>query len=113
MRDWENLRYFMAVARNGTVSGAAKELVVSHSTVLRRIEQFEKMLDSKLFKRLQRGYALTIAGEKLYNDGKGVFESKVDKRPFTWNRAEKERLEIPRVAYVVWPRFYGSPVSFS
>ena len=78
MRDWENLRYFMAVARNGTVSGAAKELVVSHSTVLRRIEQFEKMLDSKLFKRLQRGYALTIAGEKLYNDGKGV-EAEVDK----------------------------------
>lgn len=78
MRDWENLRYFMAVARNGTVSGAAKELSVSHSTVLRRIEQFEKILDSKLFKRLQRGYVLTAAGEKLYNDGKGI-EAEVDK----------------------------------
>lgn len=72
MRDWENLRYFLAVARKGTVSAAAKELYVSHSTVLRRIEQFEKSLDSKLFKKLQRGYELTLAGEKLYNASQSV-----------------------------------------
>lgn len=77
MRDWENLRYFMAVARNGTVSGAAKELGVSHSTVLRRVEQFEKILDSKLFKRLQRGYELTRAGQQLYTDGQSI-ESEID-----------------------------------
>ena len=78
MRDWENLRYFLAVARRGTVSAAAKELAVSHSTVLRRIEQFERLLDSKLFKKLQRGYELTAAGEKLYVDAQGI-ESDVDR----------------------------------
>lgn len=78
MRDWENLRYFMAVARNGTISGAAREFGVSHSTVIRRIEQFEKGLDSKLFKRLQRGYELTSAGKKLYSNGQEI-EAKVDK----------------------------------
>lgn len=72
MRDWENLRYFLAVARQGTVSGAARELSVSHSTVLRRIEQFEKILGSKLFKKLQRGYELTAAGEKLFADGQPI-----------------------------------------
>lgn len=72
MRDWENLRYFLAVARQGTVSGAARELNVSHSTVLRRIEQFETILGSKLFKKLQRGYELTAAGEKLFADGQSV-----------------------------------------
>ncbi len=78
MRDWENLRYFLAVARQGTVSGAARELNVSHSTVLRRIEQFEQMLGSKLFKRLQRGYELTIAGEQLYGDAQSI-ETDVDR----------------------------------
>ncbi len=68
MRDWENLRYFLAVARRGTVMAAAKELKVSHSTVLRRVEQFEHSLGSKLFRKLQRGYELTQAGENLFND---------------------------------------------
>ncbi len=72
MHDWENLRYFLAVARNGTVSAAAQDLCVAHSTVLRRIEQFEETLDAKLFKRLQRGYALTRAGETLYDDARSV-----------------------------------------
>lgn len=78
MRDWENLRYFLAVARKGTVSGAARELAVSHSTVLRRIEQFEKTLDSKLFKKLQRGYELTAAGENLFTQAQKI-EGDVDK----------------------------------
>lgn len=78
MRDWENLRYFLAVARQGTVSGAARELNVSHSTVLRRIEQFESILGSKLFKKLQRGYELTAAGEKLFADGQTI-ETDIDR----------------------------------
>ena len=72
MRDWENLRYFLAVARKGTVLGAANMLGVSHSTVLRRIEQFESMLNSKLFKKLQRGYELTSAGEELYKNSQSL-----------------------------------------
>ncbi|BFM05779.1 LysR family transcriptional regulator [Halioxenophilus aromaticivorans] len=72
MRDWENLRFFLAVARSGTVLAAAKELRVSHSTVLRRIDQFETSLDSKLFRKLQRGYELTQAGETLYAQAQDV-----------------------------------------
>jgi molybdate transport repressor ModE-like protein len=78
VRDWENLRYFLAVARQGTVSGAARELAVSHSTVLRRIEQFEKLLGSKLFKKLQRGYELTTAGEQLYQEAQPI-EKNIDR----------------------------------
>lgn len=78
MRDWENLRYFLAVARQGTVSGAARELAVSHSTVLRHVEQFETVLGSKLFKKLQRGYELTAAGESLFSDGQHI-EAEIDR----------------------------------
>lgn len=72
MRDWENLRYFLAVAEQGTVLGAANKLGVSHSTVLRRIEQFEQALGSRLFKKLQRGYELTLAGERLFEQAQSL-----------------------------------------
>lgn len=72
MHDWENLRYFLAVAAEGTVSGAARELGVSHSTVLRRIENLEQSLDSRLFRKLQKGYVLTGAGESLYAETREV-----------------------------------------
>ena len=65
MHNWENLRYYLAVAKRGTVSAAASELGVSHATVLRRIEQMENELGTLLFKKLQSGYELTVAGEKL------------------------------------------------
>ncbi|PCJ14585.1 MAG: hypothetical protein COB04_14940 [Gammaproteobacteria bacterium] len=78
MKDWENLRYFMSVARQGTLTGAAKELGVSHSTVLRRIEQFERALGTTLFKKLQRGYELSHAGEQLFTNSKGI-EGNIDK----------------------------------
>ncbi|NRB38501.1 MAG: LysR family transcriptional regulator [Pseudomonadales bacterium] len=65
MNNWDNLRYYLAVARSGTVSAAAKKLNVSHATVLRRIEQCESELGIKLFKHLQSGYVLSTAGEKL------------------------------------------------
>ena len=65
MKHWDALRYCLSVARCGSVSAAAQELGVSHATVLRRIDQFEKQLGVKLFKRLQSGYVLSEAGEPL------------------------------------------------
>ena len=70
MYDWDNLRFFLAVAEHGTVSGAAKSLNVSHSTVLRRIEQFESQLDIKLFRKMQKGYELMPEGELLFADAR-------------------------------------------
>ena len=65
MDNWENLRFYLAVARQGTVTAAAKELHVSHATVLRRIEQLEGEIGARLFKKLQTGYELTEIGAKL------------------------------------------------
>lgn len=63
--NWDNLRFYLAVAREGTVSAAATALQVSHATVLRRIEQCENELGVKLFKHLQSGYVLSSAGEQI------------------------------------------------
>lgn len=72
MGNWDNLRFYLAVANTGTASAAAKQLNVSHATVLRRIEQIEKELGSRLFKKLQSGYELTQTGEQLLDETRNI-----------------------------------------
>ncbi|MCC2690037.1 MAG: putative HTH-type transcriptional regulator [Rhizobiaceae bacterium] len=64
-KDWDDLRYFLAVARAGTLSGAARTLDVNHSTIFRRIAAFEEHLGVRLFERLPNGYVLTPAGGQM------------------------------------------------
>jgi DNA-binding transcriptional LysR family regulator len=72
MKNWDDLRYYLTVARSGTVSAAARQMAVSHSTVLRRIDALEAELGVKLFQRLQSGYRLTEAGSSLYKKVAGL-----------------------------------------
>ena len=65
MIDWDDVRYFLAVARGGSVRAAAEGLGVNHSTVLRRIAQLEERLGAHMFERLPSGYRLTDAGEEV------------------------------------------------
>jgi DNA-binding transcriptional LysR family regulator len=63
--DWDDLRYVLAVARSGSLSGAARFLSVTHSTVLRRVDAIEEKIQVRLFERLRTGYVATEAGEAL------------------------------------------------
>lgn len=63
MIDWDDVRYFLAISREGSVRAAAERLKVNHSTVLRRIAQLEHRLGAYLFEKLPSGYRLTDAGE--------------------------------------------------
>lgn len=63
--NWDDLRLFLAVARAGSLSGAARGLGVTHSTVFRRLAAFEERLGVRLFERLPNGYALTAPGEEM------------------------------------------------
>ncbi|MGX1101312.1 LysR family transcriptional regulator [Amorphus sp. MBR-141] len=63
--DWNDLRYFLAVARQGRLTVAARMLGVDHATVSRRVNALEQALDTRLFERSPRGYAMTEAGERL------------------------------------------------
>lgn len=65
MIDWDDVRYFLAAARGGSVRAAAKHLEVNHATVLRRIAQLEERLGAQMFERLPSGYRLTAAGEEV------------------------------------------------
>ena len=65
MQNWDEVRTAYHVARLGTVSAAAAELGVHHSTVIRHVDALEQRLGVKLFQRHQRGYTPTEAGEDL------------------------------------------------
>lgn len=60
--DWDDLRYFVALARLGSLSAAARALKSDHTTVARRVARLEAALGLKLFDRLPRGYVLTAEG---------------------------------------------------
>lgn len=62
---WDDTRTFLAVARHGTLTGAAKELHLGIATLSRRIERLEKALKLPLFVRQQSGYQLTDEGAGL------------------------------------------------
>lgn len=63
--DWDDLRFFVEVARQGTLSGAARTLGSDHATVSRRITALEQSLGATLFQRSPAGYSLTSAGATL------------------------------------------------
>ena len=64
-KNWDDIRLFLELAREGSLSAAARRLKVDHSTVARRIAKLEKDLGLRLFDRLARGYVLTDEGETL------------------------------------------------
>lgn len=59
------LRAFEAAARHSSVSGAARELAVTHSAVSHQLKQLEAQLDTRLFERSNRGLRITASGELL------------------------------------------------
>jgi DNA-binding transcriptional LysR family regulator len=63
--EWDDLRYILAVASAGSLAGAARNLGVNHTTVLRRVGAFEARLGLRLFERMPTGYVLTVGGEEL------------------------------------------------
>ncbi len=65
MYDWNDLKFFLAVARNGSTIAAARALKTSQSTVQRRLVELERNLGQRLVVRHPRGYRLTALGETL------------------------------------------------
>ena len=63
--DWDDLRFFLAVARQGSTLAAGRALRTSQTTVARRIAALERSLGFPLFDKRQAGYALTPIGEEL------------------------------------------------
>ncbi len=72
MLDWDDLRFFLAVARHGNLTAAAKDLCVAQSTVGRRLASLEANLSVRLLHRTPEGYRLTLAGEGVRGQAERV-----------------------------------------
>jgi DNA-binding transcriptional LysR family regulator len=81
MIDWDDIRYFLAVARRGSVRAAAEGLRVNHSTVLRRIAQLEERLGAQMFEKLPSGYRLTLRARRSSN-----WRTRWKRRRTNWRR---------------------------
>ncbi|MFG3756692.1 LysR family transcriptional regulator, partial [Klebsiella pneumoniae] len=65
MFNWDDLRYLLAVAENGSTLSAARALRINQSTVQRRLSGLETALGLRLVERLPSGYRLTPAGSEI------------------------------------------------
>lgn len=70
--NWDHLRYFLAVARTGTLTAAAELLGTDHTTISRRVARLEEEVSVKLFQRSNLGYTLTPAGQRLHDAARKI-----------------------------------------
>jgi DNA-binding transcriptional LysR family regulator len=75
--NWDDLRVALAIARAGSVRAAARELRVSHSTVLRRLQELEAAAGARLFERTSERYELTHAGQDLSDTAREIEDAVV------------------------------------
>ena len=62
---WDHLRYFLAVARTGTLLAAVEQLGTEHTTVARYVRALEDVPNARLFHWSDSGYELADAGERV------------------------------------------------
>src|SRR6201997_3722752 len=111
MIDWDDVRYFLAVARGGSVRAAAERLGVNHSTVLRRIAQLEERLGARMFEKLPSGYRLTAAGEEVLELANQMEASshQLETRVFGRDQSVRGRLRVtlapPLATHLLMPDF--------
>ena len=72
MLDWDDLRFYLAILRSGSLSGAAKSLHVAQSTVGRRLASLEASLGARLLNRTPDGYLPTLSGEDVRRQAERV-----------------------------------------
>ena len=75
IENWDDLRIFLALAREGKLTAVAKSLNVSHPTVARRVKHLEAAVGARLFDRLPDRFVLTAAGEALLGDVQAMEEA--------------------------------------
>lgn len=73
-RNWDDIRFFLALCREGSVTGAGRLLGVNHTTVARRVSTLEENLGTRLFDYSRDGYEMTQAAENMYEHARRMEE---------------------------------------
>lgn len=106
--NWEDLRIFLAIAKAGTLSGAARLLNIDQATVSRRLASLEEQLDVRLIERLPREARITAVGHKILQEAREVENStlKIERMSIT---SKQERLKITVSAAPILARHFFAP----
>ncbi len=70
--NWDDLRFILAVADEGSVSAAARRLGVNHATVLRRVAAYEEAAGFEIFDKTARGYVVPGARKRIIDAAREV-----------------------------------------
>lgn len=120
--DWSDLQTILAIATEGTLSGAARRLGVNQSTMSRRLQAIEQSLDAALFRRLEDGRLRpTAAAERLIETARqvealvGNANAALAARPVPIRLATCEVLSAVFAAPALagWREMTGEPVELS
>lgn len=93
--DWNDLRYFLAAMRAGTLAGAARALGVKHSTVGRRLTALERALGAAVMIRSEHGLQLTQVGEKLVTHAEAIERSVAELQNQAAAQSTRVRVAVP------------------
>ena len=94
--NWDDLRFFLAIARTGSLTAAARDLRVSQPTVSRRLASMEKRLGVSLFDRTRRGYEPTRSGLEILDTAEHMEDaySEIERHIFARNRTLTGTLRV-------------------
>ena len=99
--EWSDVRIFLAIARSGSLGGAARALQISHPTVGRRLRALEEQTGQTLFQRNNDGMMLTDAGNAVLR-----FAEEMEANALALERrlaCESDQLEgIVRISSAEW-----------
>ncbi len=99
--NWDDLRYFLAIARNNSLSAAGRALNVSQPTVSRRLAAMEAQFGVTLFERTRAGYELSVPGAEIFDTVQNIEQelNSIDRRVFgqDWRLAGSLRVTCTEV----------------
>jgi len=93
--DWDDLRYFLAAARAGSLAGAARSVGLEHSTIGRRLAGLEQVLGAAVVLRNPDGIKLTTLGHRLLPLAEQVEHAMRDVRALARAEQARVRLAVP------------------
>lgn len=107
--NWEDLRYFVAIASAGTLSGAARQLKVDQATVSRRLAILETDLGARLIDRQPRRAVLTTLGQKVLAHAIEVENSVLGVQRLAVSAISESRSKVTITAPPILARHFIAP----
>ena len=94
--NWDDLRVFLIASKSTSLSAAAKQLGINHTTISRRINSLEQQLKGTLFDRSKRQWNLTRLGEQVCNEAEPMFQriARIERLAYAESKQLQGRLRI-------------------